>query len=308
MDNVTSINVFFLSGLNETMNHRIAIFSVTLICYCVILLLNVSLVVIIISDNNLHEPMYIILCAFCMNGLYGTTGFYPKFLWDLLSPVHLISYSGCLIQALVIHSFTSSDLSILALMSYDRYLAICRPLQYHSIMTKKRLFHFLVFIWIVPAIIFRINMFLTSRMKLCSSRISRLYCLNRVIVQLACSSSDNMISSIVAYITIIIYFFHGLFIVWSYMYLIKTCISSLENRRKFMQTCVPHLTSLFIFIVTVLFDLMYMRFGSKDLPQAFQNFVAIEFLVIPPIMNPLIYGFNLAKIWKRIQNVTQLKY
>ncbi|XP_034042508.1 putative olfactory receptor 5AK3 [Thalassophryne amazonica] len=306
MDNV-SVKVFVLSGFNETLKHRIVLFSVTLICYCAILLLNVSLVMIIILDKNLHEPMYILLCAYCLNTCYGTTDFYPKFLWDLLSPVHLISYSGCLIQALVMYSFACSELSILALMSYDRYLAICRPLRYHSIMTKKRLFHFMVFIRIVPAIIFRIDMFLTLRMKLCSSNISRLYCLNRVIVQLACSSSDKMIINVV-YVAIIIYFFHGLFIVWSYMYLIKTCISSLENRTKFLQTCVPHLTSLFIFIVTVLFDYMYIRFGSKDLPQAFQNFVAIEFLVIPPIMNPLIYGFNLANIRKRIQNLTRLKY
>ncbi|XP_034041933.1 olfactory receptor 142-like [Thalassophryne amazonica] len=308
MDNVTSIHVFFLSGLNETMKHRLVLFSVTLICYCVILLFNVSLVVIIILDKNLHEPMYILLCAYCLNTLYGTTGFYPKFLWDLLSPVHLISYSGCLIQALVMYSFACSELSILALMSYDRYLAICHPLQYHSIMTKKRLFQLVVFSWLIPFIIFCINIFLTSRLKLCRSVISRLLCVNWTIVQLACPSSDTMINSIIAYITIILYASHGLFIVWSYMYLIRKCINSLENRRKFMQTCVPHLTSLLTFLVTIGFDLMYMRFGSKDLPQTFQNFVAIEFLVIPPFMNPLIYGFKLSNIRNKIQDLTRYKY
>ncbi|XP_034041930.1 olfactory receptor 6N1-like [Thalassophryne amazonica] len=307
MGNESSINVFFLSGLNETMNHRITLFSVTLICYCLIFLLNVSLVVIIISDKNLHEPMYILLCAFCLNTLPGTTGFYPKFLWDLLSPVHLISYSGCLIQALLVYSYALSDLSILALMAYDRYLAICRPLQYHSIMTKKRLLQVVVFSWLTPFCVMGINIFLTSRLKLCSSNISRIVCINWIIVQLACSSSDTMINNIVAYITIIIYVFHGLFIIWSYMYLIKTCISSLENRRKFMQTCVPHLTSLLTFLVTILFDLMYMRFGSKNLPQTFQNFVAVEFLFISPIMNPLIYGFKSVSIRKRIQVLAGFK-
>lgn len=87
------------------------------------------------------------------------------------------------------------------------------------------------------------------------------------------------------------------------MYLIKTCVNSVENRAKFMQTCVPHLISLLTFSVTLLFDVMNMRFGLKDFPQTLQNVVAVEFLVIPPIMNPLIYGFKLTKIRTRILGV-----
>ncbi|XP_035532708.1 putative olfactory receptor 13C6 [Morone saxatilis] len=166
MDNVSLITMFFLSGLNETMNYRITLFCLTLLCYCFILLVNVSLIVTIILDKHLHEPMYILLCTFCMNGLFGTTGFYPKFLWDLLSPVHVISYSGCLVQALVIYSFALGDLSILAVMAYDRYVAICRPLQYHSIMSKQRLIKLVCYSWITPICVMAINIFLTSRVKL----------------------------------------------------------------------------------------------------------------------------------------------
>ncbi|XP_071401650.1 olfactory receptor 6N2-like [Centroberyx affinis] len=300
MDNVSIIGVFTLSGLNEAMNHRVALFSLTLLCYCVILLVNISLIMTIILDKNLHEPMYILLCSFCMNGLYGTIGFYPKFLFDLLSPSHVISYAGCLVQALVMYSFACSDLSILAVMAYDRYLAICRPLEYHAIMTKQRLSQLVCFSWIIPFCIIGINILLTSRLKLCSSNIQRLFCVNWVIVKLACSSADTTINSIIAYITILAYVFQGFFIFWSYMYLIKTCVSSIENRGKFMQTCVPHLACLLTFLVSIVFDVMYMRFGSKDVPQTLQNFIAIEFLVIPPIMNPLIYGFKLSKIRFRI--------
>ena len=130
MHNVSHVRFFILSGFNETMNYRVALFSLTLISYCIVVLVNVALIVTIILDKNMHEPMYILLCTFCMNGLYGTTGFYPKILWDLLSPVHVISYSGCLVQALVVYLFACSDLSILAAMAYDRYVAICRPLVY----------------------------------------------------------------------------------------------------------------------------------------------------------------------------------
>nr|XP_040058110.1 olfactory receptor 1019-like [Gasterosteus aculeatus aculeatus] len=300
MNNCSHVTMFFLSGLNEGMNLRVVLFSVTLLCYCFIVLVNVALIVTIILNKNLHEPMYILLCSLCMNGLYGATGFYPKFLLDLLSPVHVISYSGCLVQALVMYSFVCSDLSILAVMSYDRYVAICRPLVYHSVMSKKRLLLLVSVSWWTPFCIIGMNIFLTSRLKLCSAYIARLFCVNWVIVKLACFPAETIVNNIVAYITIIVYVFHGFFIVWSYLYVIKTCVNSLENRAKFMQTCVPHLTSLLIFLFTVIFDIMHIRYVSKDLPQATDNFIAIAFLVIPVILNPLIYGFKLTKIRGKI--------
>ncbi|XP_036966081.1 olfactory receptor 1D2-like [Acanthopagrus latus] len=307
MDNISQIRMFFLSGLNETHNHIFTLFFLTLLCYCVILLVNISIIVIIIMDKNLHEPMYILLCTFSMNALYGTTGFYPKLLWDLLSPVHVISYSGCLVQAQIIASFACVDLSILSVMAYDRYVAICRPLEYHSVMSKQRLILLVCYSWLTPFFIVAANMFLTSRLKLCSPYITRFFCVNWTIVKLACIPAETAINSIGTYITILIYFFHGMFIVLSYICLIKTCANSIENRVKFMQTCVPHLVSLFILLLTILFDVMIMRFGSKDFPQAFKNFVAIEILVIPPLMNPLIYGFKLTKIRNRVLVVMTLK-
>ncbi|XP_034431088.1 olfactory receptor 1019-like [Hippoglossus hippoglossus] len=299
MENVSVIKIFYLSGLSEPKNNRFVLFSLTLLCYCVILLVNITLIVTIILDKNLHEPMYILLCAFCMNGLYGTTGFFPKFLWDLLSPVHVISYSGCFLQGLVIHSFACIDLSFLAAMAYDRYVAICRPLQYHTIMSKQRLMKLVCFSWFTPFCIIGTNICITSRLKLCSPYIASLFCVNWLIVALACFPAETMVNNIVAYITILIYVFHGVFIVWSYIYLIRTCVNSVENRAKFMQTCVPHLLSLITFIFTVLFDIMNIRYGSKKLPQSLKNFISMEILVIPPLMNPLIYGFKLTKIRNR---------
>ncbi|XP_068428977.1 olfactory receptor 4E1-like [Clinocottus analis] len=303
MHNVSHVRFFFLSGLNITMNYRVAIFSLTLISYCFVVLVNVALIVTIILDKNMHEPMYILLCTFCMNGLYGTTGFYPKILWDLLSPVHVISYSGCLVQAFVISSFVCTDLSILTVMAYDRYVAICRPLQYHSIMSKQRVLLLVCFSWLSPFCIMGTNIILTSRLKLCSPYIDRLYCVNFIILKLACFPGDTIANNIVINIGIIIYLFHGLFIVWSYMYVLKTCVNSLENRAKFMQTCVPHLTSLLIFLVTILFDVFNMRFGS-NLSPTIQNIFAIELLITPPIMNPLFYGFKLTSIRNRILGIT----
>ncbi|KAM4731298.1 olfactory receptor 11H6-like [Anableps anableps] len=307
MNNVSTISVFFLSGLNETRNYRSPLFFLTFICYFIIILVNICVVLTIILNNELHEPMYILLCAFCMNSLYGTAGFYPKFLWDLLAPVHVISYSGCLLQAQVLYSFACSDVSILVLMAYDRYLAICRPLVYHSIMSKQRVITLACLAWLTPFFMIALSTILSSRLKLCSPYLNRLICLNWSIVMLACFPSETTINSIIGNITIMIYGLHGVVIGWSYLFLIKTCIGSIENRRKFMQTCVPHLISLFTFLVTILFDVIYLRFENKKLPPSLKYFFSIEFLVIPPIMNPLIYGFKLTKIRKKILSVATMK-
>ncbi|XP_036966129.1 olfactory receptor 142-like [Acanthopagrus latus] len=307
MDNVSHITMFFLSGLDETNNHRFTLFFLTLLCYCVILLVNISVILTIIFDMNLHEPMYIYLCTFCMNGLYGTAGFYPKFLWDLLSPVHVISYSGCLVQVQVISSFALSDLSILSVMAYDRYVAICRPLEYHSVMSRQRIILLVCYSWMTPFCMIGISTFLTSRLKLCSTYIHKFFCVNWMIVKLACSFAQTTVNGIVVYINIVVYLIHGLFIFTSYIYLIKTCANSIENRAKFMQTCVPHLTSLLIFIITLLFEIMIMHFDPNNFPQTFKNFVAIGSFVIPPLINPLIHGFKLTKIRNRILVVLTLK-
>ncbi|KAM3861913.1 olfactory receptor 4M1-like [Diretmus argenteus] len=251
MDNVSVVKVFTLSGLNYTMEYRVTLFCFTLLYYLIIWMVNVALIVTIIVDRSLHEPMYIFLCNLCISGLYGTAGFYPKFLMDLLSPLHVISYGGCLLQSFVIHSFSGSELSILALMAYDRYIAICRPLVYHSVMTKQAISLLVFFSWLLPLSCMFMNTMSIIQYKLCGSYIQKLYCFNVSIGKLACSTSIANI--IIAYFNIVFYFCHFVFIVWTYMYLIRTCLISKENRGKFMQTCVPHLIS---FTFVVLLDLI----------------------------------------------------
>uniref|UniRef100_A0A8C6U1V0 Olfactory receptor n=1 Tax=Neogobius melanostomus TaxID=47308 RepID=A0A8C6U1V0_9GOBI len=307
MDNASTVQLFTLSGLNETMPFRVTIFSLTLVYYCLIVFFNTFLIIIIILDSNLHDPMYILLCIFCINALYGTSGFYPKFLKDLQSVSAEISYSGCLLQAFVMYSSALSDLSILAVMAYDRYVAICRPLHYHSVMTKKRLSQLISFSWLTPLCIMGTNIALTSQLILCNSYIPRLFCTNWIIVKLACPQNDTSVHNVIAYATIIIYVSHGIFIVWTYLHMVKVCAKSREDRVKFVQTCVPHLASLLTFLFAIMFDVVQMRFGSNDLPEHFKNFIAIEFLLIPPFVNPLIYGFKLTKIRNRIEVLACVK-
>uniref|UniRef100_A0A7N8Y2U7 Olfactory receptor 4Q2-like n=1 Tax=Mastacembelus armatus TaxID=205130 RepID=A0A7N8Y2U7_9TELE len=294
----TSIIVFFLSGFSETVNYRVTLFSLTLLSYCVILVVNVSIILTIILDENLHEPMYICLCNLCINELYGTVGFYPKFTIDLLSDIQVISYAGCLLQIYVIYSYAMVGYSVLTLMSYDRYVAICRPLEYHSVMSLRRTVVLVSLSWFVPFCCVTIGVTLTSTLNLCGSHIQKLYCDNWSIVKLACSSTTA--NSIVGLIFISFYCCHVLFILGSYVQLVKSAVKSREGRRKFTQTCVPHLLSLFNVSAALLFDLMYSRYGSASVPQSVKNFMAIQFLLIPPILNPVIYGLVLTKIRSRI--------
>ncbi|XP_019133084.1 olfactory receptor 4Q2-like [Larimichthys crocea] len=298
MDNVTVVTFFTLSGLNYTVQHKFILFTLTLLYYFIIWLVNAVVIITILLDRKLHEAMYILLCNLCINGLYGTAGFYPKFLMDLLSSSHVISYAECLLQSFVIHSSSGGDLSVLAVMAYDRYVAICQPLQYHCVMTTQRISLLVAFSWLLPFFCMFINTMTLFQLKLCGSHISKLYCSNSLVGKLACSIS--MTNTGVAYFNIAIYIVHFVCLMLSYVYLLRTCRTSKQGRKKFMQTCVPHLISLLNFGFAVLFDLMYTRFGLRMLSQSLQNFMTIEFLLIPPLLNPLVYGFKLTKIRNKI--------
>uniref|UniRef100_A0A3Q3MU11 Olfactory receptor 2A12-like n=2 Tax=Mastacembelus armatus TaxID=205130 RepID=A0A3Q3MU11_9TELE len=285
----------------ETVNYRVTLFSLTLLSYCIILVVNVSIILTIILDGNIHEPMYICLCNMCINELYGTAGFYPKFTSDLLSDIQVISYAGCLLQIYVIYSSAMVGYSVLALMSYDRYVAICRPLEYHSVMSLRRTAVLVSLAWFVSFCRMTVSISLTSKLKLCGSHIQKFYCDNGSVIKLACSSTTT--NDIVRLIYICFDCGHVLFILGSYVQLVKSAVKSRESRRKFTQTCVPHLLSLFNVTATLLFDHMYSRYGSASVPQSVKNFMAIEFLLFPPILNPVIYGLVLTKIRGKITSL-----
>ena len=301
----TSFIILSLSGLEEAMNHRVSLFFLSLLCYCAIVLVNISLIVTIILDKHLHEPMYIFLCNLCINGLYGTAGFYPKFFFDLLSSTHLISYTGCLFQVYIIYSYATMDFSILALMAYDRYVAICHPLEYHSFMTKQRVSVLLFISWMVPFFLEVVVVVMTASLDLCGSHIDKLYCENWSVVKLSCTSTT--VNSIVGMVIICFYFSHYVFIICTYVPLIKTCLRSTEGKKKFMQTCLPHILCLQNVTIALLFDVMYARHGSRSVTQSLRNFMAVQFLTFPPLLNPIIYGLNLTKVRKRIRGYFDTK-
>lgn len=299
MNNRTAVQVFSLTGFSVTYNYRGLLFCLTLLCGCLTVTANLTLILTITVDKSLHEPMYIFLCSLCINGLYGTSGFYPKFASDLLSDVQEISYLGCLLQVFVIYSSAATDYSILVFMAYDRYLAVCRPLHYHSVMSARRLTVLLCLSWLVPFSCIAAVLTLTSRLDLCGSTVEKLYCENWSIVKLACGSTE--VNSVAGLIVLFFYVGHTVCIVSSYVSLVRFSLRSRECRKKFMQTCLPHLLCLFCVTASLVFDVMYARYGSVSMPQHLRNFMAIQFVIITPAVNPIIYGLNLTKIRNKIK-------
>ncbi|XP_043115688.1 olfactory receptor 1D2-like [Puntigrus tetrazona] len=301
MKNESRVLVFTLSGLNETMENRYVLLSLTALYYPLIVLCNVTVIFTIISHKKLHEPMYVFICSLCVNGLYGTSGFYPKFMYDLLAHDHVISYAGCLVQIFVIYSSLLCDFSTLTVMAYDRYVAICRPLEYHSVMTSKRVLECILFCWISPCFCMSLLITLTSRLTLCGSSIEKLYCENWSVVKLSCFNTT--VNNVIGFVIIIIYFGHAVLVFCSYIYLIRKCRKSIEGRNKFIQTCLPHVLALINVTTAFLFDVMFTRYGSRDVPQSLRNFMALEFILIPPILNPLIYGLNLTTVRQQVMRL-----
>uniref|UniRef100_A0A4W5M595 Olfactory receptor n=1 Tax=Hucho hucho TaxID=62062 RepID=A0A4W5M595_9TELE len=279
MENSTQVKFFYLFGLQETFNNKSVYFILSLITYLLIITVNLTLIITIIQEKGLHEPMYIFLCSLCANGLYGTAGFYPKFLLDLQSDVQVISYGGCLTQAYVIYTSVMCEISTLTVMSFDRYVAICRPLLYHTIMTSLTVRN------------------LTVRLPLCGSRIDKIFCDIPSILKHAClpiTINQNLNKFV-----ILVHVLQLLFVVFSYCQIVRTCVKSSKGRIKFTQTCVPHLITIFMFITVTLFDNLQ-GWNNVNSTLNMRNAMAVQFLVIPPVLNPVIYGLNLQQIRRAV--------
>ncbi|XP_016364846.1 olfactory receptor 52Z1-like [Sinocyclocheilus rhinocerous] len=298
LKNESSVLIFTLSGLNETMENRYVLLSFTALYYPLIVFCNITLIITILLHKKLHEPMYLFICNLCVNGLFGTSGFYPKFMYDLLAHDHVISYDGCMIQIFVIYSSLMCDYSTLTVMAYDRYVAICRPLEYHSVMTNQKILKCILFCWLTSFICMSFLIMLIYRLTLCGFTIEKLYCEIWAVARLSCFSTT--VNNVFGYIVILTYFGDAVLIFFSYIYLIRKCRKSIEGRHKFIQTCLPHLLALINVTTAFMFDVLYSRYGSRNVPQSLRNFMALEFLLIPPILNPLIYGLNLTTVRQQV--------
>ncbi|XP_048837782.1 olfactory receptor 24-like isoform X2 [Brienomyrus brachyistius] len=310
MENSSSELIFLLSGLNETKTKRQIFFGLSILAYVFTIFVNLTLILTILLEKILHEPMFIFLCNLCVNCICGSTSFYPKLLIDLLSDSHVISYTACIIQIFGIYMYLFCENTNLSVMAYDRYVAICKPLEYHSIMTPRRVGMLVQITWILTLIETIVGIVLIVRLPLCGSRIDKLYCFDWDVAKLSCI--DTTLNNLYAFCILSFHIFQFLLIIISYVLITRTCVQSQAERNKFMETCLPHLITLGILAVSVSFDVVSARFSSDASLQALRNSLSIMYLIVPPILNPLIYGLKLKQlrriVWRRFNSrITALK-
>ncbi|XP_051536028.1 olfactory receptor 51I2-like [Myxocyprinus asiaticus] len=279
---------------------RYAFFSLGFIFYCVVIYFNVLIILAVFLERTLHQPMYILILCLSINSVYGTAGFFPRLLADLLSETHTISREACFLQAFVIYTYASYELTILMLMAFDRLVAISKPLQYQNIFTPRFLTILIILNWMFPMISIGIAAILTARLTICGKNLLKVYCHNYEIVKLSCVNNtiNNMYGLIVTIATV---FLPLSFIIYSYIKILIICQrSSREIKSKAYQTCIPHIVILLNFSLALFCELTLSRFVNGELPLSLTVVLSLEFLIVPPFVNPLVYGLNFPDIRKKI--------
>ncbi|XP_026862044.1 olfactory receptor 142-like [Electrophorus electricus] len=297
MDNISTVTLLF-TALNESDRmSRLTIFAFTLTGFLTTVILNFMLILIIVIEKPLHKPMYIFLCNLCVNGLCGTVAFYPKVLYDLTMQISLVSIQECIVQSYAIFIYGIGEFTNLSIMSLDRYLAICRPLYYHTVMTHVTVLKLIMFIWMFPCCTTLVIILMEARNPICGQYVNKLYCGSFHLETLACNAHISEI--IIKWIFFCLLNILVSFVFLSYAKIIIACKRSKLKQNKFMSTCVPHLISFSNFMALSLLDATHTQF-KLDIPQMLQNFNSAVFLIFPPVVNPIIYGIKLSPIRTQI--------
>ena len=301
MDDELNVTYITLGGYVEVDKYRYVYFLIMFTVYILIIGSNIIIVCLIWVHENLHEPMYVFIAALLLNAVLYSTTIYPKMLIDFLSEKQIISYSVCLFQFYIFYTLGMSDFLLLSAMAYDRYVSICKPLHYPTIMRKTTVKIFLALAWLVPACQIAVPAILSADMKLCSLTLKGIFC-NNTIYQLHCvSSRARSIFGIVALMNIAL--FPMLFIIFTYT---KIFIISYRNcgevRKKAAQTCLPHLLVLVSFACLCAYDVSIIRLGP-NFTKTVHLIMTLQFVIYHPLFNPIIYGLKMKEITKHLKRL-----
>ncbi|XP_068441525.1 olfactory receptor 52E4-like [Clinocottus analis] len=295
MMNSTKYSYFILSPYFDVGLFKYLWFMIIMCFYVVIVGSNVLLIVVICVNRSLHEPMYLFLCSLFVNELFGSTGLFPFLLVQILSDIHTVSPPLCFLQIILVCIYGSVEFTNLAVMSYDKFLAICYPLQYNTLMTQKKIAILIALIWLYPFIAIPVLLSLSVPLQLCGNVINKVYCDNYSVVKLACyDTTVNNVYGLTYASTIICVF---IFIVYSYVRILRVCFSgSKQTRQKAVSTCTPHLASLLNFSFGCFFEIIQSRFDMKNVPVIVRILLSLYWLSCPPLFNLILYGLNFTKV------------
>ncbi|XP_044530192.1 olfactory receptor 6K6 [Gracilinanus agilis] len=288
--NQTPVTEFFFSEFPNLEEGGLLFFIPLLLIYVFIITGNLVIFIVIQLDKALHTPMYFFISVLSFLEIWYTTTTIPKMLTNLVSVQKTISIAGCLLQMYFFHSLGISEGCLLTAMAIDRYVAICKPLHYPTIVTPRLCSQLTAgsclcgFLLVLPEIVW------ISTLPFCGpNQIHQIFCDFTPVLNLACT--DTTLIVIVDAIHAVEILASFLVIALSYIRIILVIlrIPSVEGRHKAFSTCAAHIAVFLLFFGSV--ALMYLRF-SATYSMFWDTAIAITFVVLAPFLNPIIYSLR----------------
>ncbi|KAM7150930.1 olfactory receptor 11A1-like [Macrochelys suwanniensis] len=302
--NQTAITEFILLGFGDLPTLQILLFLLFLVIYIVTLAGNIVIIALVVADQHLHTPMYFFLGNLsCLETCYTST-ILPRMLASLLTGDRTISVSGCLVQLYFFGSLVCTECYLLAVMSYDRYLAICKPLRYAVLMNGRLCFQLAAGSWFSAFLPISIIIFLMSPLTFCGpNEIDHFFCDFTPMIKLSCSDTHliQLLAFILSAIDILPPF---LLTVTSYVHIITTIlrIPSTTGRQKAFSTCSSHLIVVTSFYGTLMIVYILPKHNlTRDLHKVFSVF----YTVFTPLVNPLIYSLRNKEVKQALRKVAR---
>eukprot|EP00076_Gallus_gallus_P035615 XP_025001153.1 olfactory receptor 14J1 [Gallus gallus] len=302
MPNSSSISEFLLLALADTRQLQLLHFWLLLGIYLAALLGNGLISTAVACDHRLHTPMYFFLLNLALLDLGCISTTLPKAMANALWDTRAISYAGCAAQVFFFLFLFGAEYSILTIMSYDRYVAICKPLHYGTLLGSRACATMAAAAWgagVLNSVLHTAN---TFSLPLChGNAVDQFFCEIPQILKLSCSQSYlKEISLLVFSITLVSGCFA--FILFSYVQIFRVVLRmpSEQGRHKAFSTCLPHLAVLSLFVSTATFA--YLKPPSLSSP-SLDLVVAVLYTVVPPVMNPVIYSMRNQEIKQALRTL-----
>ncbi|XP_063178382.1 olfactory receptor 14A16-like [Chroicocephalus ridibundus] len=291
MSNGSSITHFLLLAFADTWELQLLHFCLFLGIYLAALLGNGLIITAVACDHRLHTPMYFFLLNLALLDLGAISTTVPKAMANSLWDTRTISYMGCVSQVFFFAFLMSAEFYLLTVMCYDRYVAICRPLHYGSLLGSRACVHMAAAAWgsgFLYALLHTAN---TFSIPLCQGNgLDQFFCEIPQILKLSCSQSYLREVELIVF-SACLFFVCFVFIVVSYVQIFRAAlkIPSQQGRHKAFSTCLPHLAVVSLFISTGM--VAYLKPTSISSP-SLNVVMAVVYSVVPPAVNPLIYSMR----------------
>ncbi|XP_075715753.1 olfactory receptor 1500-like [Rhinoderma darwinii] len=299
-NNLTLVTEFFLLGFQVSHGIRISLFCLFSMVYCGTIYGNLLIIILVSTSKNLHTPMYFFISQLSISDISVTTDIVPYLLHILLSNGGTITFIICITQFYFLCTSEAFECLLLPVMSYDRYVAICNPLRYTSIMTNQHCVILTVICWLLGYSFSLIFITTTTRLIFCGPNIIDHFLCDIVpLLEIACSDTFNVHLEIYV-VGIPVVFIPTTIIVMSYTNIILAIlrIPSSIGRQKAFSTCSSHLIVVSIFYWT-LFGVYV--FPTKGQTVIISKILSLLYTVITPLVNPIIYSLRNTDILKAVQ-------